>query len=103
MPDNGTDRINSMQQQIEELQSDVKLLLRAQVLQGGQLQDHGSRLDRLEKLMEQSIVRGKEVDERIDKLVSAIGALNKEIDERIDKLVSAIGVLNRDLQDIRPK
>ncbi|MFL6465333.1 MAG: hypothetical protein ACJ73N_13100 [Bryobacteraceae bacterium] len=85
MPDNGTDRINIMQQQIEELQSDVKLLLRAQVLQGGQLQDHGSRLDRLEKLMEQSIVRGK------------------EIDERIDKLVSAIGVLNRDLQDIRPK
>jgi len=75
MADNGTDRLARMQSEIDELRTDTRILLRAQVLHAGDIRDHGSRLDRVEKNLEELTERGKETDQRIRDLVSAIGEL----------------------------
>jgi len=75
MSDNGGERLSRMQADIEELTRDVKILLRAQVLQGGDLKEHEAKLSSLETAAKELVTHGREVDVRIEKLVSAIGAL----------------------------
>lgn len=80
MPEgDGTEWRQQLEKQIEELQKDTKILLRAQVLQGAQLTDHDAALTRLENLMSRSEERQDRLDERIDNLVSAIGELVRRI------------------------
>jgi len=85
MPEGGgTEWRQQLEKQIEELQKDTKILLRARVLQGAQLTDHDAALTRLENLMSRWEERQARSEERQDRL-----------DERIDNLVSAIGELVR--------
>ena len=64
---------------METLQDDVKILLRAQVLQADKLGSHDAALTRLEKTVQQLIEhqseRDQALDERISTLVRAVGAL----------------------------
>ena len=73
--DNGGERLTRIEHELDELRTDVRILLRAQVLQKDELDNHESRLDRIEAAIDRMTAHGREVDDRIDKLVSAIGAL----------------------------
>lgn len=73
--DNGSERLSRMEREIDELRTDVRILLRAQVLQKDELDQHTSRLERIEAGLERLVENGQRLDERIEKLVSAIGTL----------------------------
>jgi len=80
MADNGTERIARIEQELGEIRQDVRILLRAQVLQGDKLDQHDRILARLESLQESNERRFEEIGKRFE-----------EMGTRIDKLVSGIG------------
>jgi hypothetical protein len=73
--DNGSERLTRIEHELDELRTDVRILLRAQVLQKDQVDDHETPLNRIEAGLDRLVERGHELDERIEKLVSAIGSL----------------------------
>jgi chromosome segregation ATPase len=73
--DNGGERLTRLEHEIDELRTDVRILLRAQVLKKGQLDEHQTRMNRVEAALDRIAEHGERLDERIEKLVSAIGAL----------------------------
>ncbi|HEX3682547.1 MAG TPA: hypothetical protein VHU83_08375 [Bryobacteraceae bacterium] len=78
--DNGSERLSRIEHELDELRTDVRILLRAQVLQKDQVDDHETRLNRIEAGLDRLVERGHEIDNRIEKLVSAIGALVRHSD-----------------------
>jgi chromosome segregation ATPase len=73
--DNGSSRLTRIERELEELRTDVRILLRAQVLEKDQSDKHESRLDRIEAALDRLAENGERVDARIEKLVSAMGIL----------------------------
>jgi chromosome segregation ATPase len=73
--DNGGERLTRLEHEVDELRTDVRILLRAQVLQKDQLDDHQTRMSRVEAALDRMAEHGEKLDKRIEKLVSAIGAL----------------------------
>jgi hypothetical protein len=80
MADNGTERIARIEQELDEIRQDVRILLRAQVLHNDKLDQHDRILTRLESLQESNERRFEEIGKRFE-----------ETGTRIDKLVSGIG------------
>jgi septal ring factor EnvC (AmiA/AmiB activator) len=73
--DNGSERLTRIEHELDELRTDVRILLRAQVLQKDQVDTHETRLNRIEAALDRMAEHGEKLDDRIEKLVSAIGAL----------------------------
>jgi septal ring factor EnvC (AmiA/AmiB activator) len=84
--DNGSERLTRMQQEIDELRADVRILLRAQILQKDQIDHHETRLDRIEAALDRMAANGERLDERIEKLVSAIGELVRQSNPGLSSL-----------------
>ncbi len=73
--DNGGERLTRIEHEMDELRTDVRILLRAQVLQKDQLDTHSVRLDRIEASLDRLVEQGHKLDQRIEKLVPALGVL----------------------------
>jgi chromosome segregation ATPase len=87
MADNGTERIERIEQELGELRQDLRILLRAQVLHNDKLDQHDRVLTRLESLQESNERRFEEIGKRFDD----VGKRFEEMGTRIDNLVSGIG------------
>ncbi len=76
---NGNEWRARVEKQLDELQLDTKILLRAQVLHAAELSDHSGAIAGLTGSIKELREHGREIDARIDRLVSAIGEIVRRI------------------------